>query len=507
MQQGTTGLLRPWVVSDFERHSLTATVGIVSGLMSGLFKLPLAKIIDIWGRPQGFAAMVFLMTIGLVMMAACKNVETYAAAQCFYWVGYTGTVYVNGIFVADTSALRNRGLMFAFTGCPYIFTVWITGPLSQAFLDGPGWRWCFGVFAIITPIICAPLFFIFKHNENKAKKAGLIKPREASGRTVIESIKYYLIEFDIVGLLLICTGLALFLLSFSLYSYQENTWKSPLIICFLIFGGLLIIAFALYEKFLAPVTFIPYALLLDRSVFGACILAGVLFIVFYIWNSYFYSMLFVVYDLNATHAGYIGNIYSIGSCLWAIVVGFWIRYDGRVKPVALYFGIPMTILGVALMIEFRQPGVNIGYIVMCQIFYAFAGGTLVICEQVIAIAVTSHQYVAVVLAIEGMFASVGGGIGGAIATAIWTGTFPKKLREFLPEDSKANWMTIYGSLGEQLAFPMGSPERDAINRAYGDSQKLMLIASTCLLAIAIGAVAIWRNVNVKNFKQVKGMVA
>lgn len=32
------------------------------------------------------------------------------------------------------------------------------------------------------------------------------------------------------------------------------------------------------------------------------------------------------------------------------------------------------------MIHFRQPDINIGYIVMCQIFIAFARGTLVICQ-------------------------------------------------------------------------------------------------------------------------------
>jgi hypothetical protein len=88
LQQGSTGLLTPYVYSDFALHSLTATAGILSGLIGGLVKLPLAKVIDIWGRPQGFIIMVAFQTIGLIMMAACKNVETYCAAQVFYWIGY-----------------------------------------------------------------------------------------------------------------------------------------------------------------------------------------------------------------------------------------------------------------------------------------------------------------------------------------------------------------------------------------------------------------------------------
>lgn len=87
MQSSMASLLTPFVTSSFKTHSLTAATGIMAGLIGGLIKLPLAKILDIWGRPHGFAGMVFCLTLGLIMMAACNNVETYAAGQVFYWVG------------------------------------------------------------------------------------------------------------------------------------------------------------------------------------------------------------------------------------------------------------------------------------------------------------------------------------------------------------------------------------------------------------------------------------
>lgn len=409
------------------------------------------------------------------------------------------------IFIADTSALKNRAFALAFLSSPFIATVWIGGPLATAFLDGPGFRWGFGIFAIITPVACAPLLILFAVNYRKAKAAGLMPVRE-SNRTMRQSLWHYCIEFDIVGIFLLAAGLALFLLPFSLYSYQEDTWKSPMIICMIIFGGLLIIAFALYEKYLAPVTFIPFDLLLDRTVLGACILAAIIFVEFYIWNSYFFSFLQVVNGLSITEATYVSNIYTIGSCLFSLVVGVFIRWTGRFKALALYFGVPLTILGVGLMIAFRQPNVNIGYVVMCQIFIAFAGGTLVICEQMAVMAATSHQYVAVVLAVEGMFASVGGAIGSTVAGAIWTGVFPARLADLLPADALPDLTLIYGSLEKQMSYPMGSPARDAIMQAYGDAQKSMIIAATAVLSIALVSVAVWRDIKVKDFKQVKGVV-
>jgi hypothetical protein len=102
------GTLTPYVTSSFQAHSLTATTSIISSLISGLWKLPYAKILDVWGRPQGFALMVASTVLGFVMMAGCNNVTTYCAAQVFYQLGYSAIDFTITIFVADTSSLRNR---------------------------------------------------------------------------------------------------------------------------------------------------------------------------------------------------------------------------------------------------------------------------------------------------------------------------------------------------------------------------------------------------------------
>ena len=69
------------MTSEFSSHSLIPTIGIVASILSGVLKLPISKIIDAWGRPQGLAAVVVLATIGLILMAVCTNIRTYAAAQ------------------------------------------------------------------------------------------------------------------------------------------------------------------------------------------------------------------------------------------------------------------------------------------------------------------------------------------------------------------------------------------------------------------------------------------
>ncbi|KAI1388968.1 MFS general substrate transporter [Hypoxylon trugodes] len=505
MQQGMGSLLTPYVTSAFYLHSLTATTNVMSGIIAGISKLTLAKILDIWGRPQGFMVVVILMTLGLVMMAACNGVETYAAAQVFYWVGYNGVSYSLSVFIADTSSLKNRGLMLAFISSPYIITVWITSPMAQSVLGGIGWRWGFGIFSIITPIMCLPLFFLFTYNYQKARKAGLIVSTP-SGRTFWESVKYYFWQFDVICLILVSGGFALFLLPFNIYSYQYYGWRDPLTICLIIFGGLLLIAAVIWEKYFSPVKFMPWELLKDRTVLGACILSAVLFVEYYIWTAYFTSFLQVVLNLNVTQTGYISNIYSLGSCFFSFIVGLAIRYTGRFKWVALYFGVPVTILSIGLLIHFRQPGTYLGWIIMCEILYAFAGGACVIAEQIAVMAAAGHQHVAVVLAMEGMFSSVGGAIGSTVSAAIWTGLFPAALAKYLPAESQGDLTNIYSQLTEQLAYPVGSPTRDAIVQAYGDSLRWMFVAATAITVLGIFSVAAWRDIKVKDFKQVKGRV-
>jgi MFS family permease len=384
MLAGVNGALAPYVTSAFALHSLTPTVSIISTIIGGVMNLTLAKILDVFGRPQGYLFCICLAVIGLAMTAACNNVEAYAAAQVFYTVGNNGITYSLSVLIADTSSLRNRGLVLvsslwvrtareahsdfafpmlqAFSSSPSIITCWLAGPISSAFLSGAGWRWCFGVFTILVPAVTLPLLGLLIYNYRKAAKQGLI-PKQNSQRSPWQSIVYYAKEFDAVGLLMLSGGVAMFLLPFNLYTMQGQGWQSPLIICLLVFGLVSIILFVIYERFLAPTTFIPYSLLLDRTVLGACFLSATLMISYYSWNVYFGSFLQVVYDLNVTEASYVQQTYTVVNVLCCLAVGFVIHRTGRYKPATLYVAVPISVLGSGLLIYFRRPN-HIGYIVM-----------------------------------------------------------------------------------------------------------------------------------------------
>lgn len=506
LQQNITANFTPWVTSEFQMHSLTPLTNILSSLIGGLWKLTLAKVLDIFGRPQGYAMSVFILTIGLMMMALCRNVETYCAAQVVYWVGYNGVIYSLSIFIADTSALRSRGLMLAYGNSPYIITAWIGGPISQAFLDGPGFRWGFATFAIATPILTLPLYFLLMAVLKRAKARGLV-PVQKSGRTVKESIRHYSREFDLIGLALVTVGMAIFLLSFNLAPLQAQGWQSPLIISMLVLGPALLTIFVFWEKSLPDQrTFLPFSLLQSRTILGACLLSAGLFISFYIWNSYFLSYLQVVHDLDTTISSYIYYIFNMGGCFTSLFVGLIIRRRGTFKNFALYGGMPLYILGVTLMLVFRRAGTELWKVILPQVVISIASGILLICEQLAAQSTVDHQHIAVIFAVQGVFASVGGAIGSTVSTSIWQVVFRRELERNLPPSALPQIDHIYADMGKQKSFPMGSDVRIAINEAYASAMTRMLVPAIFVLFPCVGFVMMWKNLNVKNVRQVRGTV-
>jgi MFS family permease len=498
----SSSTLSPYVTSSFQQHSLTALTSVISSIVAGIWKLPYAKIMNIWGRPFALCIGVTCYVLGLILMASCNNVKTYCAANTFFYTGYNSIDFSMTVFIADTSKLKNRGFFVGYAASPWLITTWIYGYAVNSVIapGGIGWRWCFGIFAILAPFVCAPLIAMFYINEAKARRQGLIPARTDRG-TFGQKLMYYAKEFDVIGLLILATGLALFLLSFNLYSLQTDQWKSPMIICFIVFGGLLIIAFGLWEKWGAPVTFIPWPLLKNRTVIFTYTMAGSLYIGWYIWDSYFYSLLRVMFNQTVPHATYIANIYTMGSCFISLVYGVCLRYYGKLKMYSLFWGVPLTILGVGLMIKFRQPDENIGYIVMCMIFIAFGGGVLVISEQTTLMAVSKQQDFPALLAVESMIIAIGSAIGSTIAGAIWTGIFPVRLMQNLPADALESFASIYGDIDVQTSYAVGTPTRDAINLSYGQTQRYMLIAATCVYVTTWVSVALWQNVDVRTMKQ------
>ncbi|KAJ5772783.1 Major facilitator superfamily domain general substrate transporter [Penicillium paradoxum] len=487
--------LNPYITSSFNKHGLLTVVSVVSTILGGSSKLTLAKIIDIWGRVEGFLIMLVLVIIGLIMKATCISMEMYTAAHTLYWVGHIGLTYVVDIMLADMTSLRNRMFMLGLNGTPGIASVFAGPKIADLFYNNLNFYWAFGAFAIMMVGVSIPVAVVMLFMQRRAEKSGILE-KSRSGRVWWQSIVHYLIEFDVIGIILITAAFSLILLPFSIASYGPKGWATGYIIAMEVLGVACVPAFYLWERYGSPVQFLPWKYLKEPTVIGSCLLYGVMFISCFTWNSYFGSYLQVVNRLDIVTSGYVLNSFSLTSYIFSPIFGLLISYTGDFKWTAMA-GVPIFLLGTALLVPFRAPDTHVGLLTMVQILVGLGSCLFAVCGQLAVMATVTHQEIAVVMAIWGLFGSIGASVGVAIAGGMWNNILEKELYNRLPAASKHLSTSIFGSLVMQMSYADGTPERDAIVGAYADLQRKMAIVGVCFVPFCILCTWFWRNVNVK----------
>lgn len=309
-----------------------------------------------------------------------------------------------------------------------------------------------------------------------------------------------------MGVILFAGGLTIFLLPFTLAASAPNGWKTDYIIAMIVVGFVLLVLFTLYEIYLAKVPFLKNQFITDRTVVAACLIDATYQVSYYCWNSYFTSFLQVVCNLGVAEAGYVNSTFQVVSGVLLFIVGYLIRRTGRFKWL-FYVTVPIYTFGLGLMIYFRQPNVHIGYIIMCEIFISIGGSVFILLVQLAVLASVDHQHVAAVLAFLYVSGTMGGAIGNAISGTIWTNTFFPALMRKLPESALGNAVSIYSDLQVQLSYAVGTPERLAIQEAYGYAQTRMLAAGVGVFGLSFIWMFMVRNLDVsKKTSQTKGTV-
>ncbi|KAG9252929.1 major facilitator superfamily domain-containing protein [Emericellopsis atlantica] len=494
--------LNPYITSSFGSHGLLNIGSILATILGGCLPLPLAKIIDIWGRVEGFCIMMTICICGMALKATCNSVQMYIGGHILYWTGHIGTIYVITVMLADMTTLTNRAIIYGIQQTPRIVATFVSPRIADAFYTHVNFRWAYGSFIIILATCSVPAMGNMVYMFKSATKKGIIE-RKQSGMPLLESIRFYIVQFDLFGILLLCGALSCLLLPYSLAAYAPNYWSTPYIIAMEVVGVVLIPCFYVWEAKFAPVQFLPFEYLKQGTIIGSSILSGIMYLSTFTWNAYFGSYLQVVNRQSISNANYILNAYSLTSSVFAPLIGWFISYTGNMKWTA-YVGVPIMLLGTALIIPLREPDTNPGVLAFTQILVGFGAGIFATTAQIAVMAPVSHQYLAVTTALQGLFGGVGSSIGYAIAGALWNNVLPKQLYNRLPESSKGDAATIFGDIVLQMSFADGTPEREAIVGAYAHVMRLMVIAGACTMPLCLLAIFIWRNINIRKLEEEKG---
>jgi len=221
---------------------------------------------------------------------------------------------------------------------------------------------------------------------------------------------------------------------------------------------------------------------------------------------YFNSYLLVVQNQSTVAASHITQTFSFTSTVAAIIISQVIKYTKHNKPWVV-LGSCVYLMGIGLMIKYRNMDASVGQLVGVQIAVAIGGGMLNVPAQVAVQASTDHQHVAVATAVYLTCVEIGGAVGAAISGAVWSQNVPAKIREYLPADEQNLAQSLFDNINTALKYPLESPERQAVNRAYQETMTILLTIAVCCAVPIILCSLLLTNQNLAEVKgQVKGRV-
>jgi SP family sugar:H+ symporter-like MFS transporter len=222
---------------------------------------------------------------------------------------------------------------------------------------------------------------------------------------------------------------------------------------------------------------------------------------------YFYSYLVIVQNKSVITAGNITRVFTFTSTISSIIVSLFIKYTAHYKYYVTA-GSVIYIVGMGLMLAYRDEHASTATIVGTQIAVGIGGGWLNVPAQLGVQASATHQQVAAATTVFLTILEVGGAVGAAISGAIWSTYVPAKLQQYLPPGTP--YLPIYTDIlisGDYTLYPPGSPVRIAINRSYQETMRYLLIGALCAAAPILPLTFALKNYRLDKMRQpVEGRV-
>ncbi|PUU82461.1 major facilitator superfamily domain-containing protein [Tuber borchii] len=315
-------------------------------------------------------------------------------------------------------------------------------------------QWGYAMWTIITPVLSLPLFIALWINQKKVAKAGLLPQYPWKSQGVANFLKNLWTELDIMGVLLLVAAFSLLLVPLTLSRQAVGKWKNPSIIATIVIGS------EMWKK-AAPMPLLTLRLFKKRTVITGCVLGFFYFMAYYLFlQPYFYSYLMVARNTGSVAAGRITLTFSFAATVSSVVISLVIKYTKHYKYY-MVSGILIYMLGIGLMLRYRIIDSSNARVIWTQIIVGIG-----------EVAAATALFLTIV--------PIGGAVGSAVSSAIWSYNIQNKLMLYLPEAAKVNMAMIYGSAVMATSYPIKSPERTAIIRSYDETMRILLVVAVCV---------------------------
>ncbi|KAG1814292.1 MFS general substrate transporter [Suillus subaureus] len=495
LDASTTYAYLTFATSYFGEHSLISSITVVQSLIIAVGKPVIAKIADVSSRGTAYVGVLIFYVLGYIVIASAPNVTRIIGGIVLYAVGYTGLQLLTQIIIADITTLAWRGLVVSLVSAPFLVNAFIGSNISTAVIHSIGWRWGYGMFAILVPISLAPLIITLLWAERKAKMLALLdspKPRSRRGSSqpnlprgsMIVSFLRSAEQLDLVGLTLLGCAVSLTLLPLTMSRTVNGSWKNGSTIAMFVMGVALLVVFAVWDLRYASRPVIAPRFIRNRSVVCAAFIGFFDFMSYFLTYTYLYSFVLVVKPWSLVNATYFIQVQSVALTFFGILAGLSMRFLHRYKYV-LIIGLVVRLAGVAMMIHSRGGNASDAELVWTQILQGFGGGFAAVSSQVGAQASVHHADVAIITAVVLLLTEIGGAVGNACAGAIWSNTMPDNLEKYLPWLTDEKRAELFGSITLAASYPLGDPVREGVINAYDDTMKIMVTLATVLSVIPI----------------------
>ncbi|RDW81723.1 MDR family MFS transporter [Aspergillus mulundensis] len=303
-----------------------------------------ANVSDIWGRKPILLSAVALFFVSSIICATAVDMAMLIVGRSLQGIAGGGLIQLILITISDLFSVRLRSLFMGLMEFTWTVAGALGPVLGGVFTESISWRW---IFWINLPV-CGTAFvllilFLDVHN-----------PRTS----ILDGVK----AVDWFGSLSILAISIMILLGLD-FGGDTFPWDSPKVICLIVFGALMSIAFIYSEKRLAKYPLMPLHIFKSRSNI-ACFLVDFTHGFAFLGAEYYLPLYFQsAKEASPFHSGLLILPFILSESFTSLFVGILIHRTGRYQEV-IWLGMALVTLGTGLFIDYNTStplGKIIGY--------------------------------------------------------------------------------------------------------------------------------------------------
>lgn len=447
-------------------NSFTLVSWLASGyLIANAALQPLSgKLTDIFGRRSGLVFSNIFFGAGNLICGLAQSESTIIIGRVVAGIGGGGLTAISTFIGSDLVPLRRRGVWQGFGNICYGLGMGVGGVFGGWINDVWGWRKAFLIQVPLVVVSCVLVIFTVKVPVKETKKSKILR-------------------VDFLGAFTLTAALVLLLLGLN-YGGNIVPWTHPLVLTTVPLSFVFLLAFIFVEDRIASEPIIPVRLLLERTVWSACLTNWFQTMAAYSML-YYAPIYFQIRGSSAAHAGARIVPQAVGTALGSLGAGMLMRATGRYY--LLNIGIEIiTILAYALIagtFNLNTP------LVPPLVYFFLAGlgyGAMLTLTLLALIAAVDHKHQATITSASYAFRSTGSTIGITICSTVFQNVLKNNLWERFGDRKGAAEIIgrLRNSIGEIQHLPSGW--KDSVLDTY--MQTLRMVWFTILGMSIAGAV-------------------